>query len=61
MEVYEILLIILIASFVVFIFGREIYKKIKKIPTGECSYCHSNSKKLLKQYRKKYKTKNKNN
>lgn len=55
MKIYEILLIILIVSFVLFIFGREIYKKVKKIPSGECSYCHSNSKKLLKQYRKKYK------
>lgn len=51
----EILFIILIISFVVFIFGREIYKKVKKLPTGECSCCHLSSKNLLKNYRKKYK------
>ena len=54
MQAYEILLIIAIVAFVVFIFGREIYKKIKKLPSGECACCHSNSKRLLKNYRKKY-------
>ena len=54
MEFYEIVLIVLIIAFVVYIFGKEIYKKIKKIPTGECACCHSNSKNLLKKYRKKY-------
>ena len=53
MEFYEIVLIVLIIAFVVYIFGKEIYKKIKKIPTGECACCHSNSKNLLKKYRKK--------
>lgn len=55
MKFYEIALIILIIAFVLFVFGKEIYKKVKKIPSGECSLCHSNSRKLLKQYRKKYK------
>ena len=54
MSIYEKLLIIVIVAFVVFIFGREIYRKIKKLPSGECSYCHSSSKRLLKDYRKKY-------
>ena len=54
MDIYEILFIILIVAFVVFIFGREIYRKVKKLPSGECNYCHSSSKRLLKDYRKKY-------
>ena len=54
MSPFEIIFIILIIAFVVFIFGREIYRKIKKRPSLECSYCHSNSKRLLKEYRKKY-------
>ncbi len=57
MEVYEILFIILIVLFVVYIFGKEIYRKIKKLPSMECRYCHSSSKNLLKDYRKKYKKK----
>lgn len=55
MTLPEILLIIAIIAFVTFIFGREIYRKIKKIPSGECSCCHLSSKRLLKNYRKKYK------
>lgn len=58
MTIYEVLFIILIVAFVVFIFGREVYLKIKHKSSGECRYCHSNSKKLLKQYRKKYKKNN---
>jgi hypothetical protein len=54
MSFYEVLFIIVIISFVVFIFGREIYRKIKKLPSGECAGCHSRSKKLLKEYHKKY-------
>ena len=54
MEFYEVLFIIAIIGFVLFIFGRELYRKVKKIPTGECSYCHSRSKNLLKDYHKKY-------
>lgn len=55
MSFEEVVLIIIIVAFVVFIFGREIYKKVKKLPTGECSFCHSSSRNLLKNYRKKYK------
>jgi len=54
MQIYEIIFIVIIVGFVVFVFGREIYKKKKNLPTGECSCCHSNSKRLLKNYRKKY-------
>lgn len=51
---FEILLIIVSISFVVIVFGREIYKKKNNLPTGECSCCHASSKRLLKNYRKKY-------
>lgn len=57
MSLPEILLIIAAVVFVFLVFGREIYKKKKNLPTGECAYCHSKSKKLLKDYRKKYEKK----
>ncbi len=34
--------------------GIYIYKKIHHLPTGGCSDCHKSSKKLLKEYRKRY-------
>ena len=43
MEVLEILLIILAPSYVLFIIGRYIYKRMKHLPTDECANC-----KLLK-------------
>ena len=52
MEWYEIVLIILIASFVCFIFGRMIYDKIKKKPSTECSCCKSNMQRSLKMAKK---------
>lgn len=58
MELYEILLIICIVLFVVFIFGREIYRKIKKLPSRECYACKKNSMNIVKIYRKKYKKNN---
>ena len=58
MTIYEILLIIAIISFVAIIFGREIYRKKKNLPTGECACCHLKSKRLLKNYHKKYGKKN---
>ena len=58
MTLPEILFIIAIVAFVSFVFGKEIYKRIKKLPTGECACCHTKSKKLLKAYHKKYGKKN---
>ena len=55
MDAYEIILIILIVLFVGFIFGKEIYNKINNKPSGECKYCHTSKKRLLKDYHKKYK------
>ena len=52
MEFEEILVIVLAVSFVCFIFGKEIYKKIKKIPSNECSYCKSNMSRALKKAKK---------
>ena len=50
----EYIVIILSAIFVVLVFGREIYKKIKKIPTGECACCSKSGSALVKSYRKKH-------
>lgn len=48
MEPYEIILIVVIALFVAFIFGREIYKIIKG-KSGECACCKHNMNKALKK------------
>lgn len=52
MSFEEIMVIILAAGFVCFIFGKEIYKKIKKIPSSECSCCKSNMSRALKDAKK---------
>lgn len=44
----EILVAILAISFVVFIFGRVIYKKMKGTYKGECEICEKRMKKNLK-------------
>ena len=51
MQFYEILLIIVIISFVVFIFGRQIYKKITHKPSDDCACCGMKSKRMLKEIR----------
>ena len=48
----EIVLIIVTVSFVVFIFGRMIYKRIKGMPSEECSCCKSNMKRMMKRAKK---------
>ncbi|MDY4787764.1 MAG: hypothetical protein SO253_00415 [Bacilli bacterium] len=52
MTFWEILLIIIIISFVSYIFGKEIYKKIKHQPTGECACCSMKNKRMIKEMRK---------
>ena len=48
----EIMLIIISVLFVVFIFGRMIYKRIKGMPSDECSCCKSNMKRMMKRAKK---------
>lgn len=48
----EIVVIVLAVSFVCFIFGKEIYKRIKKMPSSECSCCKSNMNRALKEAKK---------
>ena len=55
--ILEIVVITLVISFFMALIGRYIYRKVKGLPTGDCAYCHKNSKKLLKEYRKCYCTK----
>ena len=50
----EVLVLVLAALFVAAILGTYIYKRVHHMPTGDCASCHTNTKKLLKQYRKKY-------
>lgn len=56
MDIIEILIIILVVSFVLFIFGREIYNRIKNKPTGECKVCNIRSKRTLDEMRRTIKT-----
>ncbi|MGN1294773.1 MAG: hypothetical protein ACI4U5_00050 [Bacilli bacterium] len=51
----EILLIIAAVAFVGYIFGKEIYRKVKKLPSSDCCECQKHSMSLVKQYHKKYK------
>lgn len=51
----EIVTIVVVSLIVVSIIGVFVYKKIKHLPTGECSCCKSKGNALLKKYRKKYK------
>lgn len=48
----EVILIILSVSFVSFIFGRMIYRRIKGMPNEECSSCKVKTKKILKSVKK---------
>jgi hypothetical protein len=53
----EITVIIVSSLIVLSVVGSYIYRRIKHMPTGDCAYCKKDSKKLLKEYRKKYKSK----
>ncbi|MEA5061106.1 MAG: hypothetical protein VB015_01645 [Erysipelotrichaceae bacterium] len=59
MSALEIIVIVVAASIVLGVLGTFIYKKIKHLPTGECSSCSVKGNNLLSQYRKKYKKKSK--
>ena len=48
----EIMLFIVSVSFVIFVFGRMIYKRIKGMPSDECSCCKSNMKRMMKRAKK---------
>ena len=55
MHFTEILTIIGCIAFIGVLIGRYIYRRIKKLPTGECASCGTTKKnRLLKEYRKKY-------
>lgn len=51
----EIITIIVTSVLVIAIIGKHIYRKIKKLPTGECACCAKNKNNLVKMYHKKYK------
>lgn len=56
MDLFISILVGVIAALIVLLnVINFIYKRIKKIPSGDCYYCYKNSKKLLKEYRKLYK------
>ena len=51
----EIIVLALVALFVGTLIGVHAYKKAHHIPTGECECCHTDKKRLLKDYHKVYK------
>ncbi len=51
----EIIVIVGAVSIVVGVLGRYIYKRVHKLPTGECACCQQKKKQLVKKYHKKYK------
>ena len=55
MGIGEVLLIIAATSFVIFIFGKMIYARIKGKLSVDCCECKKNSMSLVKKYQKKYK------
>lgn len=52
----EIIVIVVASTIVVSVIGNYIYRKIKKLPTGECAHC-SKGKSLVKDYYETYKQK----
>jgi len=54
MHPIEIITIICCVLIVGGVIANYIYRKIKKLPTGECSYCSSSKNSLVKEFRKKY-------
>jgi hypothetical protein len=52
MSTYEIIFIILIVAFVGGVFGREIYRYIKRKPSKSCQACMLKSARTLAEIRK---------
>ena len=52
----EITVIVLVSAFMVGFIANYIYRKVKKLPTGECACCGSHKRKnaLVRKYHKKY-------
>lgn len=57
MGTVEIIIIVISVAVVGGVLSNYIYRKIKHLPTGDCSLCSHNKKKskLIKMYNKKYK------
>ena len=51
----EIILIIASASFVCYIFGKMIYKRIKGMPSDECCSCKKNMTRMMNKAKKEAK------
>lgn len=52
MSAIEIIVIILSASFVLYIFGSRIYKLVKYKTSDTCEECHNNMKRAVKRMKK---------
>ena len=56
----EIIVIVIAFAIVFGVIGNYIYRKIKKLPTGECAHC-SKGKSLVKDYYKLHKVQKEHN
>jgi len=50
----EILVLSAVVVFLGAMIGTYAYKRAHHIPTGDCAACHINTKRMLKEYHKKY-------
>ena len=54
MSPIAIIVVVSLISIVLIVLAVYIKRRIKGEPTGDCAYCHKSTKKMLKQYHKKY-------
>jgi hypothetical protein len=52
MKPVDLIILIICLSIVIGVVGNYIYRKYKKMPTGDCGYCSMKSEKTLKLIRK---------
>jgi hypothetical protein len=52
MKIAEILIIVLASLFVIYVFGKRIYKIIHHMPSDTCEECHTNMKNAVKRMKK---------
>lgn len=52
MKLIDIIIVLIIILIILGVIIAYIYKRYKKIPTGDCACCHMKSKRTLKKIRK---------
>ena len=52
--ILQIVVISIVILFFVGLVSSYIYKRVKRLPTGDCACCHKGASRLLKEYHKMY-------